>query len=124
MITTLFLAMYYDDVGNYTGVYNILAWCIEHSQHGLLPEAIDPRLGYPLPTTSPLTWSAAMYVLTALNYRPQHKPVITTMVLVAVVIILLAIVMFAVYGRPALDKPYGLTIIHEHGRYLKLELQG
>ena len=99
LITTLFLAMYYEDVGNYTGAYNLLTWCVEHSQHGLLPEAVDPRLGYPLPTTSPLTWSAAMYVLAALNYRPPQRPVITAMVLIAVVVIMLAVVMFIVYGK-------------------------
>ncbi|GAB6944393.1 glycoside hydrolase family 15 protein [Vulcanisaeta sp. JCM 14467] len=99
LITTLFLAMYYEDVGNYTGAYNLLTWCVEHSQHGLLPEAVDPRLGYPLPTTSPLTWSAAMYVLAALNYKPPQKPVVTTIVLIAIVVIMLAIVMIVVYGR-------------------------
>ena len=98
-ITTLFLALYYEDVGNYTGAYDLLAWCVEHSQHGLLPEAVDPRLGYPLPTTSPLTWSAAMYVLAALNYRPPQKPVVTAMVLIVVVVIMLAVVMFIVYGK-------------------------
>ncbi len=107
MITTLFLAMYYEDIGNYAGVNNILMWCVEHSQHGLLPEAIDPRLGYPLPTTSPLTWSAAMYVLAALGYKPPQKPVITTLVLVAVVVILLAIVMFVVYGRTETRRALG-----------------
>ncbi|GAB6946832.1 glycoside hydrolase family 15 protein [Vulcanisaeta sp. JCM 16161] len=107
LITTLFLAMYYEDIGNYAGVNNILMWCVEHSQHGLLPEAIDPRLGYPLPTTSPLTWSAAMYVLAALGYKPPQKPVITTLVLVAVVVILLAIVMFVVYGRTETRRALG-----------------
>ncbi len=99
LITTLFLAMYYEDLGNYTGVHNILAWCVEHSQHGLLPEAIDPRLGYPLQTTSPLTWSAAMYVITAVNYIPSQKPVVIILILTMIIIILLAMVMSIVYGR-------------------------
>ncbi|WP_243665620.1 hypothetical protein [Vulcanisaeta sp. JCM 16159] len=99
LITTLFLAMYYEDIGNYTGVHNILAWCVEHSQHGLLPEAIDPRLGYPLQTTSPLTWSAAMYVITAVNYIPSQKPVVIILILTMIIIILLAMVMSIVYGR-------------------------
>ncbi|ADY02480.1 glycoside hydrolase 15-related protein [Vulcanisaeta moutnovskia 768-28] len=99
LITTLFLAMYYEEVGNHTGALNILTWCVRHSQYGLLPEAIDPRLGYPLPTTSPLTWSAAMYVITALNYKPPQKPTVAVLVLVAIVVVILAIVMFIVYGR-------------------------
>ncbi|MGC9179601.1 MAG: glycoside hydrolase family 15 protein [Vulcanisaeta sp.] len=99
LITTLFLAMYYEEVGNHTGALNILTWCIKHSQYGLLPEAIDPRLGYPLPTTSPLTWSAAMYVITALNYKPSQKPTVAVLVLIAIVVVILAIVMFIVYGR-------------------------
>ena len=111
-ITTLFLALYYEDIGNYTGAYDLLAWCVEHSQHGLLPEAVNPnpRLSYPLPTTSPLTWSAAMYVLTALNYKPPQRPIMTTMVLIAVVIIVLAAMMIVVYGgsgtKRALSSPH------------------
>ncbi len=110
VITTLFLAMYYEDVGNYTGVRDILAWCVEHSQHGLLPEAVDPRLGYPLPTTSPLTWSAAMYVIAVLNYKPPQRPVAAVVILAAIVVIVLAVVMLAVYGglgaRRALSSPH------------------
>ncbi len=98
VITTLFLAMYYEDVGNYTGAVELMAWCIEHSQHGLLPEAIDPRLGHPLQTTSPLTWSAAMYVITALNYRPPQRPVIMIIALIIMVVLILAILMYVVYG--------------------------
>ena len=99
VITTLFLAMYYEDVGNSSGALDLMAWCIQHSQHGLLPEAVDPRLGYPLPTTSPLTWSAAMYVLTSLNYKPQQRPVFAIMVMISIIVILLSIVMFTVYGK-------------------------
>ena len=67
VITTMFLALYYEDLGNCTSALNLLKWAVEHSEHGLLPEAVDPNYGYPLPTTSPLTWSAAMYVIASLN---------------------------------------------------------
>jgi len=116
VITTLFLAMYYEDVGNSTGALQLLSWCVEHSQHGLLPEAVDPRLGYPLPTTSPLTWSAAMYVMAAINYKPKQGFVLTIIMLLAVVVIMLSIIMFVVYGR--LNKPYALSVTHEDGGYL------
>ncbi|MGC8569789.1 MAG: glycoside hydrolase family 15 protein [Caldivirga sp.] len=69
VITTLFLALYYEEVGNYTASLNLLNWAVNHSEYGLLPEAIDPNYGNPLPSTSPLIWSASMYVLTALNYN-------------------------------------------------------
>ncbi len=69
IITTLFLAYYDEKDGNYTGAFDLMKWSIQHSQNFLLPEAIDPNHGNPLQTTSPLTWSSAMYVITALNYK-------------------------------------------------------
>lgn len=69
VITTLFLALYYEEVGNYTAALNILNWAVNHSEYGLLPEAIDPNYGNPLPSTSPLVWSASMYVIGALSYN-------------------------------------------------------
>lgn len=71
IITTLFLGLYYSDIGNYTAALNLMLWAYNHSQHGLLPEAIDPNTGLPLPTTSPLTWSSAMYVMLALNVKQR-----------------------------------------------------
>jgi len=41
----------------------------DHSQHGLLPEAVNPKPKYPLPTTSPLTYSSTMFVIVALSSR-------------------------------------------------------
>lgn len=67
IITTLFLADYEELVGNYSSALSLIRWCYLHSQNGLLPEAVDPKTGYPLPSTSPLTWSAAMYVTAALG---------------------------------------------------------
>jgi len=69
IITTLFLAYYDESTGNYTGALTEMQWAAARTQHGLLPEAADPNTGLPLPTTSPLTWSSAMFVITALNYR-------------------------------------------------------
>ncbi|ABW02449.1 glycoside hydrolase family 15 protein [Caldivirga maquilingensis] len=72
VITTLFLALYYEELGNYTASLNLMNWAINHTEYGLLPEAIDPNYGNPLPSTSPLVWSAAMYVITALNYNQTN----------------------------------------------------
>lgn len=71
IITTLFLGLYYSDTGNYTAALSLMTWAYDHSQNGLLPEAIDPNTGLPLPTTSPLTWSSAMYIILALSIKPK-----------------------------------------------------
>ena len=74
IITTMFEAYYDEAVGNNTGAYRLLGWAVNHTQSGLLPEAIDPNYGTPLPTTSPLTWSSAMFILVSLNYNTTHPP--------------------------------------------------
>ena len=75
IITTLFLALYLEDVGLFKNATGLLQWSLQHSQQGLLPEAVDPNYGDPLPTTSPLTWSAAMYVMVSIGAsRPSRGP--------------------------------------------------
>jgi len=75
VITTLFAAIYYEKAGNYSTALKLLNWAYDHSQHLLLPEAVDPKFGNPLPTTSPLTWSSAMFVIAALDLGlPQYSP--------------------------------------------------
>lgn len=70
IITTLFEALYFEKLGNYSQALNLMNWAYQHSQHGLLPEAVNPvSPSYPLPTTSPLTWSSAMFIIVALNYN-------------------------------------------------------
>ncbi|AWR96150.1 glycoside hydrolase [Acidianus sulfidivorans JP7] len=75
IITTLFEALYLEELGKYDETLGLMYWAYDHSQHGLLPEAIDPKYAYPLPTTSPLTWSSAMFVIVALNYRPTSSTI-------------------------------------------------
>ncbi len=95
IITTLFEALYYEQKGDYTHALNLLYWAYDHSQHGLLPEAVDPNYGNPLPTTSPLTWSSAMFIITSLSYKPNivvntplFLPIITVIILIIVIIII------------------------------------
>ncbi len=109
IITTLFLALYYEDIGNYTGAYELMTWCVEHSQHGLLPEALDPNTLEPLPTTSPLTWSAAMYVIAALNYRGPQNPGFSgfILLLVSLALVSLAVLLLVVYGRQGVKRASG-----------------
>ncbi len=74
IITTLFLALYDEKTGNMTGALSLLKWSYRHSQSGLLPEAIDPNFGSVIASTSPLTWSSAMYIIVSLNYRSVPVP--------------------------------------------------
>ncbi|SMD30748.1 glycoside hydrolase family 15 protein [Picrophilus oshimae] len=69
IITTLFLALYDEKTGNMTGALNLMKWSYSHSQSWLLPEAVDPNFGSVIASTSPLTWSSAMYIIVSLNYR-------------------------------------------------------
>ncbi len=91
VLTTLFLAYYYAVNGNSTGAERLLSWTLVHSQHGLLPEAVDPNYGNPLPTTSPLTWSSAMYVLTVLALSRPRSAGTYTVAAVSVIVALLAV---------------------------------
>ncbi|MCH4816445.1 MAG: glycoside hydrolase family 15 protein [Saccharolobus sp.] len=92
IITTLFEALYLEELGKYNEALSLMYWAYDHSQHGLLPEAIDPKYAYPLPTTSPLTWSSAMFVIVALNYRPVTNSQTTTLTGYYVLGIMIAIV--------------------------------
>lgn len=79
IITTLFLGDYDESVGNMSGALGILSWATNHTQSGLLPEAVDPNFGTVIASTSPLTWSSAMYVMVSLGYSninilPPHPP--------------------------------------------------
>ena len=79
IITTLFLGDYDESVGNMSGALSIISWAANHTQSGLLPEAIDPNFGTIIASTSPLTWSSAMYVMVSLGYsgigiEPPHPP--------------------------------------------------
>ncbi len=74
IITTLFLGLYDERTGNMSGALSLLKWSYNHTQSGLLPEAIDPNFGTVIASTSPLTWSSAMYIIVALNYRSHSMP--------------------------------------------------
>ncbi|ACP37830.1 glycoside hydrolase 15-related [Sulfolobus islandicus M.14.25] len=92
IITTLFEALYLEELSKYNEALNLMNWVYDHSQHGLLPEAIDPKYAYPLPTTSPLTWSSAMFDIVALNYKPVTNSQSTTLTGYYVLGIMIAIV--------------------------------
>jgi glucoamylase len=96
IITTMFEAYYDEIVGNNAVALSLLNWATNHTQAGLLPEALNPENGTPLPTTSPLTWSSAMFILVALNYNKVHvKPSSLPLVLYTIIGIAIAIVAVA-----------------------------
>ena len=68
IVTTLFLGEYDEQTGNMSGALSLLSWAANHTQSGLLPEAVDPNFGTIIASTSPLTWSSAMYVMVSLGY--------------------------------------------------------
>ncbi|MGC9182702.1 glycoside hydrolase family 15 protein [Caldisphaera sp.] len=103
-ITTLFLSYYYELIGNISGSISLLNWVYTHSQNGLLPEAVDPNYGNPLPTTSPLTWSAAMYVITINNLPSNNSNKIDTVITWVILIVLLIIISYAMEKRSVLKK--------------------
>lgn len=76
IITSLFLGEYDEKTGNMSGALSILSWAANHTQNGLLPEAIDPNFGTVIASTSPLTWSSAMYIMVSLGYSNInfHRP--------------------------------------------------
>ncbi|AAK41413.1 glycoside hydrolase family 15 protein [Saccharolobus solfataricus] len=96
MITTFFEALYLEELGKSNEALNLMYWAYNHSQHGLLPEAIDPKYAYPLPTTSPLTWSSAMFVITALNYKPPSESQSVSPLLYVIIVIILATIVITV----------------------------
>ena len=109
VITTMFEALYLEEIGNYSQALSLMQWAYYNSQHGLLPEAVNPKPEYPLPTTSPLTWSSAMFVIVALNYKPPTVSVVLSsvsahtyslsLIVIAIVIILVIVALLLTIRR-------------------------
>ncbi|MBN2982144.1 glycoside hydrolase family 15 protein [Cohnella algarum] len=63
ILTTLWLAHYRTEIGQYEEARKLLRWAIDHrTETGLLPEQVDKASGAPA-WIVPLTWSHAMFVL-------------------------------------------------------------
>ncbi|WWQ60792.1 glycoside hydrolase [Sulfolobus tengchongensis] len=99
IITTLFEALYLEKIGKVNEALNILYWTYDHSQNGLLPEALDPNTLYPLPTTSPLTWSSAMFVIDALNYpsTANNETNASITIIILLIVIVLAVIIITLF---------------------------
>ncbi len=96
VITTMFEALYYAKIGETNSSIELLYWAYNHSQQGLLPEAVAPIKGYPLPTTSPLTWSSAMFIIVSLNLQGQKEQIKTSNTYFSVIISILILAILAI----------------------------
>ncbi|WP_159426200.1 glycoside hydrolase family 15 protein [Desulfolucanica intricata] len=66
IITTLWLALYHCQTGNFNRARELYNWCASHANpNGLLPEQVDNTGGGPA-WVLPLTWSHAMFMFTHL----------------------------------------------------------
>lgn len=67
MITTLWFAQYYNEIGDTEKTMRILDWVKAHkAPGGILPEQIDPATGRAV-SVAPLAWSHAEYIATLLD---------------------------------------------------------
>jgi glucoamylase len=73
ILTTLWLALYYEKLGELEKAEQLITWALDHSTElGLLPEQIDKQTGAPI-SAVPLAWSHAFFVLAALDLKEAKK---------------------------------------------------
>lgn len=73
LITTLWAAQYYLEIGKRTEAMNVLTWVADQAlPSGVFSEQIDPVTGQPL-SVAPLVWSHAEYVATLLDTLTGSK---------------------------------------------------
>ncbi|MEM4086350.1 MAG: glycoside hydrolase family 15 protein [Saccharolobus sp.] len=96
VITTLFEALYLEGLGKYSDALLLLYWAYNNSQHGLLPEAVNPASNdtYPLPTTSPLTWSSAMFVIVSLSYKQENSVNLIIPLMIVITVLVIALIYY------------------------------
>jgi glucoamylase len=67
ILTTLWLALYYEKVGELGKAEQLIRWALDHSTElGLLSEQIDKENGAPI-SAIPLAWSHAFFILSVLD---------------------------------------------------------
>lgn len=72
-VTSLWLAQYYSKIGRKDDAVRIMEWTMQHTlSSGVLGEQIDPKSGGMLSVT-PLVWSHAEFINTALDLIPKEK---------------------------------------------------
>jgi glucoamylase len=69
VLTTLWLALYYEQLGDLAKAEQLITWALNHATElGLLPEQVDKQTGAPV-SAIPLAWSHAFFVLAALDLK-------------------------------------------------------
>ena len=73
ILTTLWLALYYEKVGELGKAEQLIRWALDHSTElGLLSEQVDKENGAPL-SAIPLAWSHAFFILSVLDLEEAKK---------------------------------------------------
>jgi glucoamylase len=73
ILTTLWLALYYEKLGELEKAEQLISWTLSHSTDlGLLPEQIDKQTGAPI-SAVPLAWSHSFFILAALDLKEAKK---------------------------------------------------
>jgi GH15 family glucan-1,4-alpha-glucosidase len=68
-ITTLWMALYHCQLGNYQKAKTLIDWSAKHvDELKLFAEQVDRENGEPV-SASPLAWSHAMFILSLLNFK-------------------------------------------------------
>src|SRR3989454_986881 len=72
-ITTLWMALYRCQQGNYEKAKTLIEWCVKHvDELQLFAEQVHKDNGEPI-SASPLAWSHAMFILALLDYRGAYS---------------------------------------------------
>jgi glucoamylase len=69
ILTTLWLALYYEKIGELAKAEQFIRWTLDHSTElGLLSEQVDKESGAPV-SAIPLAWSHAFFILSVLDLK-------------------------------------------------------
>jgi glucoamylase len=73
ILTTLWLALYYEKAGELGKAEQLIRWALDHSTElGLLSEQVDKENGAPM-SAIPLAWSHAFFILSVLDLEEAKK---------------------------------------------------
>jgi glucoamylase len=75
VLTTLWLALYYEKVGELGKAEQLIRWTLDHSTElGLLSEQVDKENGAPM-SAIPLAWSHAFFILSVLDLEEARNKI-------------------------------------------------
>jgi glucoamylase len=75
ILTTLWLALYYEKAGELVKAEQLIRWTLDHSTElGLLSEQVDKESGAPI-SAIPLAWSHAFFILSVLDLQEAKNSI-------------------------------------------------